>query len=148
MASKNVTRVIGIIYLLLGVCAFVPKFNGGPNPTTPMDMHVKLHFENLFWQFSMNYLLAGILIGFGLAGLATSNNVKSARVYNRILFVAAIVAMFTGLCPHPIGDVLGLLPLYGWTTAVALITALFTFYSAFFEGPLPKAATEPVFRQE
>ena len=137
MASQYVSRVIGIIYLALGICAFVPSLNGGPSPNTPADLHVKLHFENLFGDLAMNYLLAGILIGFGVAALATSFQVKSARIYSRILFGAALIGMFVGLSPHPISDVVGLLPLYGWTTALMLATVMFTCYGAFFEGPLP-----------
>ena len=147
MASKIYTRVVAIVLLLVGACAFVPPLNGGPSPNTVQDLSIKLHGENLFWKMPMNYLLAGILIGFGISGLLTSRDVRASRLWCRIVVVVSLVFMFVGLCPAPLGTVGGFLPLTIWTTGFFLILAVFTFYYAFFDGPLPDAMTKPVFRQ-
>ena len=147
MAARIFTRVIGIIFLVCGACAFVPALNGRASPEVPTDIHVKLHFEYLFRQLPMNYLLAGILIGFGVAGLWTSFDTRAARIYDRVVFVSALVFMALGFCPQPLSDLFGFLPLYGWTTGLFLATALLSFYFAFFDGPMPVSATQPVFRQ-
>ena len=147
MIGKTMTRVVAVVLLVLGVGAFVPRLNGGPSPNTEADTHVGLHFTNLFNQMPMNYLLAGILIGFGISGLWTSMDARAARVWCRILFLTSLLFMGVGLCPQPIARCFGLLPLYSWTDGFFLIVTLFCFYPAFMEGPLPRLASDPVFRQ-
>ena len=150
MAAKLFARVVAVIYLLVGACAFVPvqAINEGPTANSSADVHVGLHFTNLFHQMPMNWLLAGILIGFGVSGLWTSLDTRAARLWSRCLFVTALVFMAIGFCPQPLARVFGLLPLYSWTTGFFLITALFSFYFAFFDGPVSPALSKPVFRQE
>ncbi len=147
MAGRIFTRCLAIVYLILGVCAFVPQLNGGPSPNAPVERHVLLHFEELFWQMPMNYLLAPILIGFGIAGILCSLRTRASVWFERIIWTTSLFAMILGLCPHPLSSVFGLIPLFGWTDGLWLITFLITFYFAFFDGPMPAAATEPVFRQ-
>ena len=147
MANRIFTRSIAIIYLLFGVCAFVPACNGAPSPNTPDSLKVMLHFENLFGQFPMNYLLGAVLIGYGVAGLAASVRFESSRAFARVLFVTAVVLMGLGLCPMPVGTLGGLIPLFEWTTGFFLVTSLLTLYFAFFDGPLPASANRPVFKQ-
>ena len=147
MASRIFTRCLGVVYLLLGLCAFVPPLNAGPRPSMEADSHVGVHFTNLFHNIPMNFILAPILIGFGISGLLTSFDTKAARYWCRIVFVVSLLAMLLGLCPIPVATVLGFIPLYGWMCGVSLISALLVPYFAFFDGPMPAAATEPVFRQ-
>ena len=147
MASKIFTFCTALVYSAMGLCAFIPPCNGVGYPNDVADLKIKLHFSELFWQFPMNYLLAGILIGFGVSGLLTFAKARSARRWCQALFVSALILMAIGFCPHPISDVFGFLPLYGWTTAFFLITVLATPYFAFFDGPMPDTATQAVFRQ-
>jgi hypothetical protein len=147
MAARIFTRALGLIFVLLGACAFVPALSGGSQPGMPADRRMMFHYETLFGQFPMNYLLAIILIGFGLVAFWESLKTRSARLYNRVLFTSSLALLFLGLCPHPVSDLFGILPLYSWTSGLFLVTALCTFYPAFFDGPMPESATQPVFPQ-
>ena len=148
MVSKMFARVAGLVYLVVGACAFLPvaALNGGPSPNTVADTHVGLHFSNLFNAMPMNYLLAGILLGFGVSGLWTSFDTRASRLWCRALFLTSVGFVIIGLCPQPLARGFGLLPLYGWTDGFFLITGLFSFYGAFMEGPLPAIVSDPVFR--
>lgn len=147
MAARIFTRCLALVYLLLGLCAFIPRLSGGPSPLAPADMHVALHFERLFWQLPMNYLLAGILIGFGISGLWCSTDTRASRWYARILWTTSLVAVLLGLSPIPFCTILGFVPLYEWMEGVSLMTFILTFYFSFMDGPLPDAASQAVFRQ-
>jgi hypothetical protein len=147
MAARIITLVAALIYLGMGVCAFVPALNGGPSPNTMTDMDVMFHFTNLFGQFPMNWLLAGLLILVGLSGLGAAATVHTARLWSRGVFFLALLLLFGGLQPDPLNYGFGLLPMYSWDTCFFLITVLFMFYTAFFDGPLPEGALKPVFRQ-
>jgi hypothetical protein len=141
------TRVVGLIYIIFGVCAFIPALNGGPGAVAVADTHRILHFETLFWIFPCNFVLGGLMIGLGVAGVVSSGRVHSSRLFDRVLLVSALVLMVLGFCPHPLSELFGLMPLYGWTCGLFLSVALFSFYPALFDGPVPPSASEPVFHQ-
>ena len=147
MAGRIFTRVVGIVYILLGSCAFVPVLSGAPTAETPANTHVFFHYEALFNQFPMNYLLAVLFIAVGVIGLWASLSWTTARTFDRGLFVGSMAAMVIGLCPQPFSSLFGLVPLHSWTVGLFLVTALCTFYGAFFDGPMPESATQPVFNQ-
>lgn len=141
MSNNAFTRGIGIIYLLLGICGFIP---GLVNPATPTgEPRAFFHFGYLFNGFPMNYALAGLFVVIGLAALITANRVGSSRIFERCLFTLSMVLMVCGFVPH-LSNMWGLMPLFGFTDGLFLSTALFSFYFAFVEGPLLPGINMPV----
>jgi len=145
MATKIYTRCVGIIYVLVGACAFIPGLGGTPSPNTLADGQIRLHFENLFGRMPMNYPLAVLFIIAGAVGVVTSFQFKTAKMAARALLFGSLVLMALGFCPAPISTMGGFLPLYGWTTGFFLITALFTFYFALIDGT-PTGVPTPVLK--
>lgn len=141
MSNNSFTRGIGIIYLLLGICGFVP---GLVQPATPTgEPRAMYHFGYLFNGFPMNWVLAGLFVVIGVAALAASARIRSSRVFERILFTLSMVLMVFGFIPG-FSNLWGIMPLFGFTDGLFLSTALLSFYFAFVEGPLMPGINAPV----
>jgi hypothetical protein len=133
MSNKAFTRGIGLVFLILGVCGFVPRL---VQTATPLgDPHVMFHYGYLFGAFPVNYVLAGLFGVIGLTALMVSGRIERTRLFERSLFTLSMVLMFCGFFPG-LSTVWGVMPLFGFTCGVFLCTAMFTFYFAFVEGPL------------
>jgi uncharacterized membrane protein len=141
MSNNAFTRVVGLIYLLLGICGFIPAAVRQPTPLG--EQVARFHFGYLFNGLPMNYPLAGLFILIGLGGLIASAKIRQSRRYERILFTLSMVLMVMGFTPG-LSNVWGLMPLFGFTDGLFLCTALFSFYFAFVEGPLMPSINEPV----
>ena len=141
MSNNAFTRGIGIIYLLLGMCGFVP---GLVQPATPTgEPGALFHYGYLFNGFPMNYVLATLFIAIGLAALIASSQLRTCRTFERSLFTLSMVLMVCGFIPH-LSNMFGLMPLFGFTDCLFLATAMFTFYFAYVEGPLMPGINMPV----
>ena len=141
MSNNSFTRGIGVVYLILGICGFVPWF---VNPATPTgEPRAIFHYGYLFNGFPMNWVLAGLFVVIGLSALKASMRVTNCRRFERILFTVSMVLMVCGFLPG-FSNMWGLMPLFGFTDGLFLATAMFTFYFAFVEGPLMPNFHTPV----
>ncbi len=142
MSNKSFTRGIGIIYLILGICGFIPWM---VHTATPLgEPKTILHYGYLFNGFPMNWLLAGLFVVIGMFALRASMKIaRSSRRFERILFTVAMVLMVCGFLPG-FSNMWGIMPLFGMTDGLFLATAMFTFYFAFVEGPLMPTFDKPV----
>jgi hypothetical protein len=141
MSNKSFTRGIGVIYLILGICGFIP---GLVNPATPLsEPRAMFHYGYLFNGFPMNWVLASLFVVIGVAALMASVQDNRARRFERILFTVAMVLMVCGFLPG-FSNMWGVMPLFGMTDGLFLGTAMFTFYFAFVEGPLMPGIDRPV----
>jgi hypothetical protein len=141
MSNNFFTRGIGLVYLILGICGFIP---GLVRPGVPTgEPRVMFHFGYLFNNFAMNWVLAGLLVVIGIAALIASVQIRTSRVFERILFTLALVLMVCGFLPGS-SSMWGVMPLFGFTDGLFLATAMFSFYFAFVEDPRLPGINTPV----
>jgi hypothetical protein len=145
LANRLFTLVIGLVFLALGICGLIsPLVQQPPPQMDAQHMVVSANYGYLFGIFPMNIISDILFIVIGGFGLLAAFSVITSRYFERTLFALAVVWVFAGFLPLGISRLWGIMPLWGWTDALFLMTALFTFYFAFVEGPLLPAINEPV----
>lgn len=111
MTSRSFARLIGIVFLLVGILGFIP----GLKTSTPLDaQHLAIDggYGLLLGLFPVNWLHNFVHLGIGVAGWYSSRNNGAARQFARGLtfFYGALAVM--GLLPV-LNMTFGLIPLYG-----------------------------------
>jgi hypothetical protein len=127
MTSRDFARVIGIVFLGIGVLGFVPGLKSPPSLSAP-----HLAFEGgyglLLGLFAVNWVHNLVHLGIGIAGLASSQSLSDGRRFARALtlFYGALAVM--GVIPG-LNSTFGLIPLFGhdiWLhAATAAVAAYF-----------------------
>lgn len=129
MTSRDFTRVIGILFLAVGVLAFVPGLKSPAPPTAP-HLAVEWGYGLLLGLFPVNWIHNVVHLGIGIAGLRSSQSISDSRKFARglALFYGGLAVI--GLIPV-LNTTFGLIPLLGhdvWLhAATAAIAAYFGF---------------------
>ena len=129
MTSRDFARVIGILFLAVGVSGFVPGLKSPPPMAAP---HLALEggYGLLLGLFAVNWIHNLVHLGIGLAGMASSHTLSDARKFARGLAVFYGGLAVMGLIPG-LNSTFGLIPLFGhdvWLHAgTAAIAAYFGF---------------------
>ena len=145
LANRLFTLVISLVFLALGICGCItPLLHSPPPQYDTQHMAVSLNYGYLFGIFPMNIVSDILFIAIGGVGLLCVFNTVLSRYFERALLTLSVIVVFLGFLPGGISGLWGLIPLWGWTDALFLIAALFSFYFAFVEGPLLPAINEPV----
>lgn len=129
--TQHFARIIGIIFLLIGIMGFIP---GLVHPPTIAPEAVNLAFTDryglLMGLFPINLLHNVVHLLVGLLGILASISLDSSRLYSGVLALFYGVLAVFGLFP-PTQSMLGLVPLFGndiWLHAgTAAIAAYFGF---------------------
>ena len=145
LANRLFTLLISLVFLALGICGSIPSLLHSPPPQyDTQHMAVSLNYGYLFGIFAMNVVSDILFIAIGVVGILCMFNTVTSRYFERGLLTLSVIAVFLGFLPGGISGLWGLIPLWGWTDALFLMTAMFSFYFAFVEGPLLPAINEPV----
>ena len=129
MTSRDLARVIGTLFLAVGVLGFVPGMKSPP-PLTAPHLTVEAGYGLLLGLFPVNWIHNLVHLAIGLAGLALSHTLSDARTFARGLtfFYGALAVM--GVIPG-LNSTFGLIPLFGhdvWLhAATAAVAAYFGF---------------------
>lgn len=128
MDARRFAMIMGIIFVLVGVLAFIPGVNqmdhaderelvvGGPG------------HGYLLGLFHVNLLHNLVHLLFGVMGIAMARTVASATLYARIVAVSYGLLAVMGLVPL-LNTLFGLVPIHGWDVALhALIAAVAAYF--------------------
>jgi len=129
MATRYFALTLGIIFLLVGVCGFIPGLVDHPG-MADMDNNLRVTGPGtgyLFGLFHVNVLHNIIHLLFGIWGIFAYASYPAARGYSQS--VAVIYGIFTimGLIPV-LNTVFGLVPIHGndvWLHALIAIVAAY-----------------------
>ena len=128
MNTRTFALIFGIVFLAVGLLAFVPGMTHVP-PMDPRDMSMDQGYGDLLGLFPVNLLHNIVHILFGVWGLlAYRGGFASARTYARAVAIIYALLTILGLVPG-LDTTMGLIPIYGndvWLHAVlALVAAYF-----------------------
>jgi hypothetical protein len=145
LANRLFTAVISLVYLALGICGSIsPLLHSPPPQTDVQQLAVSLNYGYLFGIFPMNIVSDILFIAIGVAGVICALTAVRSRYFERTILTLSVIAVFLGFLPWGVSRLWGFMPLWGWTDALFFMTALFSFYFAFVEGPLLPQINEPV----
>ena len=111
MTSRSFARLIGIVFLLVGILGFIPGLKTSP-PLDAQHLAVDGGYGLLLGLFPVNWLHDFVHLGIGVAGWYSSRNNGAARQFARgLTFFYGVLAVM-GLLPV-LNMAFGLIPLYG-----------------------------------
>ncbi|HYW19466.1 MAG TPA: DUF4383 domain-containing protein [Nodularia sp. (in: cyanobacteria)] len=131
MIERYCALSIGVIYLLLGLAGFVPALVSLPGTSAsyiPADIAPNAYaagFGLIFGVIPTNFLHNLVRCAVGFWGIASYNNVNSARTFNRVFAITYAVLAIMGFLPFA-QTFFGLMPIFGinvWLNALAAIAA-------------------------
>lgn len=138
MSLKKFTITMGIIFLAMGILAFMPGITTYPRAEDP-GLALSMAHGRLFGLFPVNALHNLIHIVFGVWALAVYKNMANARLYCKATaIVYAVLAVF-GLFPT-LNVMFGLAPLHGNNIWLHALIAIATGYYGFVWGTSPKTS--------
>ena len=128
MDTRRFAMILGVIFLLVGVLAFIPGMTREDPPNAPALTVGGPGHGYLLGLFHVNVLhnLAHIL--FGVLGLIMARDAANAVLYARIVAVAYGLLTLMGIVPG-LNTTFGLVPLHGYNVFLhALITIAAMYY--------------------
>lgn len=145
MNIKTYMRFIGTIFLLLGICGFIPALVAPPLVDDPL-MHVASSYGRLFGLFPVNSIFNVVNIVLGLWGLTARNDTLSARRFCKFVGVFEGVLTLFGLVPG-FNILFGLMPLFShdiWLNAIIAGVTSYYGFSAKYSSGLPIHRTDEI----
>ena len=129
MSSREFARVIGVIFLIVGVLGFVPAVKSPP-PLMGPQIAADGSYGLLFGWFPVNWIHNVAHLGIGVVGSRSSRTMGDARAFARGLTLFYGGLAMIGLIPA-LNTTFGLIPLFGhdiWLHAgTAAVAAYFGF---------------------
>lgn len=131
MTSRNFARVIGILFIAVGVLGFVPGLKSPPPAWAP-HVAVEGAYGLLLGLFPVNWIHNLVHVALGLVALSSARTISDSRKFSRglAIFYGALAVM--GLIPT-LNSVFGLIPLFGHDVWLHAVTAAFAAYFGFGE---------------
>lgn len=129
MTSRDFARVIGILFLAVGVLGFVPGLKSPP-PLEAPHLSMEGGYGLLLGLFAVNWIHNLVHVVIGVAGLRASHSISESRKFARglTLFYGGLAVV--GVIPV-LNSTFGLIPLFGhdiWLHAgTAAVAAYFGF---------------------
>lgn len=141
MQTRYFSLGLGIVYLLVGIVAFVPAlYTSAPVDAPHLD--VTGAYGLLFDLFPVNILHDLVHILVGLGGIAAAARLGTARIYGQLLFLVFGALTIFGFLPE-LNTLWGHLPLSGDDTWLHAATALVSGYFGFVAGEEQHLAPAP-----
>ena len=129
MTSRSFARVIGIVFLAVGVLGFVPGLKSPP-PLWAPHLAADGEYGLLLGLFPVNWIHNLVHLIIGIAAWRASNTMSDARKFARGLAILYGGLAVMGVIPR-LNSTFGLIPLFGldvWLhAATAAIAAYFGF---------------------
>lgn len=124
MNIRTFTRVLGIVFLVVGILGFIPGIN---QPHDHPNLGVEAGSGMLLGLFPVNFLHNLIHIGFGVWGVIAARTFDASRLYARVVAIAYALLAILGLIPAT-NTTFGLVPIYGhdvWLHALIAAAAAY-----------------------
>ena len=129
MLTRRFALIVGVIYLLVGIGGFIPGLaNAAPSGSPSLTVDFDYNF--LAGTFPINVLHNIVHILIGLAGIATSTRLGTAKNFARGLAVLYLVLGIMGMIPG-LNTMFGLVPLFNGDVVLHLLTAAVAAYFGF-----------------
>src|SRR5262245_61137604 len=129
MTSRGFARVIGVIFMGVGVLGFIPGLKSPPPLTAPQLM-IDGGYGLLLGWFPVNWIHDLVHLGIGFGGWRASRSMADARGFARGLTIFYTGLAVMGVFPA-LNSTFGLIPLFGhdiWLHAgTAAVAAYFGF---------------------
>lgn len=113
MTSRKFAQLIGVVFLVVGILGFIPRFLSTPHPNAVPGLFADDGYGLLFGLFPVNWLHNLVHLGVGIAGLSFSHSVSQARGFARGLTWFYGILAVMGTVPS-LSMTFGLIPLHGW----------------------------------
>ena len=145
MNAPAVARILGLLFLVLGILALLPF--GWLSPLPPQDapiVDIGAANRMLFGIFPVNAAHDAVNVALGLWGLLAASRYGWAVWYCRCVTVLYLALAFFGIIPL-MNTLLGFAPIYGWDVGLHFLAALLAAYGGFGRGSIrpqpPQAAS-------
>ena len=130
MDTRRFAMILGVVFVLVGVLAFIPGVNrpdpvGAPNLSVTGPGH-----GYLLGLFHVNVLHNLVRIVFGILGIIMARNAANAVLYCRIVAVAYGLLTIMGLVPG-LNTTFGLIPIHGANVLLHAFIAIAATYYGF-----------------
>ncbi len=129
MAIRRFTLVMGLLFVFVGIFAFVPGVTAPPTSMDP-SLAVESFHGRLFGLFPVNLLHNLVHLGLGVWGLVAAKDVAKSLLYCRSAAIIYLVLAVMGFVPG-LNTLFGLLPLHGHDIWLHIILALPLAYFGF-----------------
>jgi hypothetical protein len=129
MTSRSFARVIGIIFLAVGVLGFVPGLKTPP-PLSAPHLAAEWGYGLLFGLFPVNWIHNFVHLAIGVAGWTSSRSMIEARKFARGLTVFYGGLAVMGVIPV-LNSTFGFIPLFGHDIWLHAVTAAMAAYFGF-----------------
>jgi hypothetical protein len=140
MDARRFAMFLGIVFILVGVLAFVPGVNKPDPPTAPALTVLGPGEGYMFGLFRVNVLHNLVHIVFGVLGLIMARDAASAILYSRIVAVAYSLLTLMGIVPM-LYTTFGLIPIHGFDVILHALIAIAAIYYGFVKPDVMVAST-------
>lgn len=129
MQTRLFSLGLGIVYVVIGIVAFIPAFYSNPPASAP-HLDITASYGYFLGNFPVNAVLNAGHMAIGLAGIAASARLTSARYYCMGMFLACGLLAFWGFIPT-LDTLSGAAPILGddtwWHAGTAIAAGYFGF---------------------
>jgi len=130
MDARRFAMIMGIVFVLVGILAFIPGVTQpDPSNAPPLSVHGPGH-GYLLGLFHVNVLHNVVHLLFGVLGILMARDAASAVLYARIVAVAYGLLVILGLIPAT-STTFGLIPIHGADVVLHLLIAAAAAYFGF-----------------
>ena len=129
MVSTHFARVIGILFLAVGVLGFVGGLKSPPPAWAP-HLATEGGYGLLLGLFPVNWIHNLVHVAIGLVALGSSRTISDSRKFSRGLAILYGALAVMGLIPK-LNSTFGLIPLFGHDVWLHAVTAAFAAYFGF-----------------
>lgn len=130
MDARRFAMVMGFVFVLIGVLAFIPGINQMDHvDETALAVEGPGH-GYLLGLFHVNLLHNLVHLAFGVMGIVMARSAANAVLYARIVAVSYGLLAVMGLVPL-LNTMFGLVPIHGWDVLLHLVIAAAAAYFGF-----------------
>lgn len=123
---QTAARILGIIYVIVGIIGFIP----GISPHAPADappLTITGEYNYVLGLFAVNWLHSLVHLAVGLWGIAVASSFANSRMFFQSIAVIFAILFILGVIPAT-NTVFGLVPLFGADAWLHLGTVIIAAY--------------------
>ena len=148
MPNRLYSFAIGVIFLGIGICGFIPACRSLPPVRLEYQQPlISSNYGYVFGDLSMNLVSDLLFVGLGGLGILCAATLMTSRIYSFLVFFTCFGMLCAALTPFGVNSLFGILPLYEWMIPFNVIITTISFYFAFIEGPTIEFWGKPILPQ-
>lgn len=141
MGTRYFALVLGILFLVVGIAAFIPGLT-----TEPHDHNLAVTGPGhgyLLGMFHVNVLHNLVHLLFGIWGVIAYRSFDASRLYARVVAISYAVLAVMGLLPG-LNTMFGLVPIHGNDVWLHLLIAIPAAYFGWATAPATRGTTAEI----